>query len=89
MISVFGSKIGKEEIQNVISCMKDQWLGFGKEVEKFEIEFSQKLNLKSQKEWFDYCKNQIITGVNIQWCKCATFHRIFLRAERTGKHFRK
>ena len=47
MISVFGSKIGKEEIQNVISCMEDQWLGFGKEVEKFEIEFSQKLNLKN------------------------------------------
>ena len=47
MISVFGSKIGKEEIRNVISCMEDQWLGFGKEVEKFEVEFCQKLNLKN------------------------------------------
>ena len=47
MISVFGSKIGKEEIQNVTSCMQNQWLGFGKYVEKFETEFSRRLNIKN------------------------------------------
>ena len=47
MISVFGSMMGEEEIANVISCLESQWLGFGKEVEKFEFNFIKKLNLKN------------------------------------------
>ena len=39
MISVFGSKIGQKEIDNVVECMNSQWMGFGKNVEKFEFEF--------------------------------------------------
>lgn len=45
MISVFGSKVGKEEIENVTSIMNQQWMGFGKNVDKFEDEFSKKFNL--------------------------------------------
>jgi dTDP-4-amino-4,6-dideoxygalactose transaminase len=47
MISVFGSKIGQEEIDNVISCMNSQWLGFGDRVFKFEEEYKKKFGLKS------------------------------------------
>ena len=36
MISVFGSLVGDDEIDNVVSCMKSQWMGFGKNVELFE-----------------------------------------------------
>ena len=38
MISVFGSKVGKEEIENVNEC-EDQWMGFGKIVNKFDKNF--------------------------------------------------
>lgn len=45
MISVFGSKVGKEEINNVISSMEQQWMGFGKIVDIFEDEFSKKFDI--------------------------------------------
>lgn len=45
MISVFGSKVGKEEIANVTSVMEQQWMGFGKNVDKFEEKFSRKFNV--------------------------------------------
>ena len=45
MISVFGSLVGDEEIANVVSCMKSQWMGFGGNVTKFEDSFSKKLNV--------------------------------------------
>ena len=41
MISVFGSKVGKEEISNVSAVMKQQWMGFGKNVKEFEEKFSE------------------------------------------------
>ena len=47
MISVFGSMVGQEEIKNVNECMKDQWMGFGKIVKKFEQEFSKKFQLNN------------------------------------------
>ncbi len=40
MISVFGSKVGAEEIANVAACMESQWMGFGKKVTEFEEKFS-------------------------------------------------
>src|SRR5450432_2078172 len=45
MISVFGSKVGKEEIANVIDCMEGQWMGFGKKVSEFEQKFSQHFSI--------------------------------------------
>ena len=43
MISVFGSFVDDEEIKNVTSCMKSQWMGFGKQVEEFEKNIRQNI----------------------------------------------
>ena len=45
MISVFGSLVGDEEIQNVKDCMDSQWLGFGKTVADFESAYEKKFNV--------------------------------------------
>lgn len=45
MISVFGSKVGKEEIANVTEVLESQWLGFGKKVDEFEKRFAERLSL--------------------------------------------
>lgn len=47
MISVFGSYVGDEEIANVTSCMREQWMGFGKNVDVFEKKYMEKFGLKS------------------------------------------
>ena len=47
MISVFGSKVGEEEISNVTEVMKSQWMGFGKKVTEFENKFSTRLGLQN------------------------------------------
>ena len=45
MISVFGSLVDKEEINNVKSCMNSQWMGFGKNVDLFEQKYMKKYNI--------------------------------------------
>jgi aminotransferase len=45
MITVFGSLVGEKEIENVVTCMKSQWMGFGGNVSKFEENFSTKFNV--------------------------------------------
>ncbi len=47
MISVFGSKVGKEEIANVSAVLESQWMGFGKKVSEFEEKFAARLGLKN------------------------------------------
>ncbi len=47
MISVFGSKVGKEEIANVTAVLESQWMGFGKKVDEFELQFAARLGLKN------------------------------------------
>lgn len=47
MISVFGSMVDEEEINNVKNCMKSQWLGFGKTVSEFESKFEKKFSLQN------------------------------------------
>ena len=47
MISVFGSLVGRDEIDQVAACMQSQWMGFGKTVERFEQKFADKLGLKN------------------------------------------
>ena len=42
MITVFGSKVGDEEIAAVTEVMKAQWMGFGKKVDEFEKAFCEK-----------------------------------------------
>jgi dTDP-4-amino-4,6-dideoxygalactose transaminase len=45
MITVFGSFVGEEEIENVSKCMRNQWMGFGKNVEIFEKKYIEKYKL--------------------------------------------
>lgn len=47
MISVFGSKVGKEEIANVTEVLESQWMGFGKKVNLFEERFAARLGLEN------------------------------------------
>ena len=47
MITVFGSYVGDEEIENVSTCMRNQWMGFGKNVEVFEKKYMEKYQLTS------------------------------------------
>ena len=47
MISVFGSKVGKEEIANVTEVLESQWMGFGKKVSMFEEGFAARLGLEN------------------------------------------
>jgi len=46
MISVFGSRVGKEEIANVTAVMESQWMGFGGKVSEFEGLFAKRLGLE-------------------------------------------
>lgn len=47
MISVFGSWITDKEIQNVVDCMNNQWLGYGNKVPEFEKKFMEKFNVNN------------------------------------------
>ena len=47
MITVFGSLVGDQEINNVSLCMKSQWMGFGKSVELFEKKYTEKYKLNN------------------------------------------
>ena len=45
MISVFGSKVGKEELAEVADCIERQWLGTGPKSAEFERRFAERLGL--------------------------------------------
>jgi len=47
MISVFGSKVGQEELAEVADSMGKQWLGTGPKIAAFEKEFTQRLRLQN------------------------------------------
>lgn len=47
MISVFGSDIGDEEKRLVAECLESQWIGCGKVVDSFELEFKSALGLNN------------------------------------------
>jgi dTDP-4-amino-4,6-dideoxygalactose transaminase/ribosomal protein S18 acetylase RimI-like enzyme len=42
MISVFGSKVGEEELAEVKDCVDRQWLGTGPKTKQFEQDFSKR-----------------------------------------------
>jgi len=46
MISVFGSKVGEEEIAEIRTCIENQWIGMGPKTKLFEDKFAKRLNLK-------------------------------------------
>jgi aminotransferase len=45
MISVFGSRVAQEELDEIRSSLEAQWMGIGPKVKKFETEFAQRLQL--------------------------------------------
>jgi aminotransferase len=45
VISVFGSKVGEEEIAQVAESIHNQWMGMGPKVKAFEERFRQRLGL--------------------------------------------
>jgi len=45
MISVFGSKVGKEELEEIRTSIENQWLGIGPKTKKLEELFAARLNL--------------------------------------------
>ncbi|MFH1478581.1 MAG: DegT/DnrJ/EryC1/StrS family aminotransferase [Candidatus Omnitrophota bacterium] len=45
MISVFGSNVGKEEIEEIKTSIESQWIGIGPKTKRFEDEFRTRLNL--------------------------------------------
>ena len=47
MISVFGSKVGEEEIAEIRTSIENQWIGMGPKTRLFEDKFSERLNLKN------------------------------------------
>jgi dTDP-4-amino-4,6-dideoxygalactose transaminase len=46
MISVFGSQVGPEEIEEIKSSINNQWMGIGPKTKKFEDEFAKRLGLQ-------------------------------------------
>jgi aminotransferase len=47
MISVFGSKVGIEELEEIRSSLEKQWMGIGPKTKQFEEAFAKRLNLPS------------------------------------------
>lgn len=45
MISVFGSKVGKEELEEIRTSIENQWIGIGPKTKLFEEELSKRLGL--------------------------------------------
>lgn len=45
MINVFGSKVGPEELAEIESSLKAQWIGIGPKVAAFEAQFAKRLSL--------------------------------------------
>ena len=46
MISVFGSKVGKEELEEIRTRIENQWIGIGPKTKLFEERFASRLKLK-------------------------------------------
>lgn len=45
MISVFGSKVGKEELEEIKTSIENQWIGIGPKTKLFETKLMERLNL--------------------------------------------
>ena len=83
-INVFGSSVGKEELDEIKTSINNQWLGMGKKVESFEKIFSERLGQKFI--LIDNCSNGLYLAVKLlnlpegsevivpanTWVSCAT-----------------
>lgn len=47
MINVFGSKVGKEEIDNVSTSINNQWMGMGPNTKEFEKKMQERLGAET------------------------------------------
>jgi aminotransferase len=47
MITVFGSEVGREELEEIESSLNNQWMGIGPKTRQFEEEFAKRLKLPS------------------------------------------
>lgn len=45
MINVFGSKVGEEEIREVVESIENQWMGMGPKTKEFEKLMAERLNV--------------------------------------------
>lgn len=64
IISVFGSKIGPEELEEVRTSLEAQWMGIGPKVRRFEQEFTRRLNL-TDFAMLDSGSNSLYTAVKL------------------------
>ena len=85
MISVFGSKVGKEELEEIRTSIENQWIGIGPKTKLFENEFAKRLNLKNM-VMLDSGSNSLYLAVKLldlppgseiilpafTWISCAT-----------------
>lgn len=46
MINVFGSKVGKEEIEQITDSISNQWMGMGPKTKLFESKMSERLQME-------------------------------------------
>jgi dTDP-4-amino-4,6-dideoxygalactose transaminase len=84
MINVFGSCVGKEELEEITTSINNQWLGIGKKVAKLEELFGDRLGQKFI--LVDNCSNGLYMAVRLldlpkgsevivpanTWVSCAT-----------------
>ena len=63
MIPVFGSKVGKEELDEIKTSINNQWLGIGKKVDTFEQLMTEKIN--SNFLAIDNCSNGLYLALKI------------------------
>jgi len=85
MISVFGSKVGQEELDEIRTSIENQWIGIGPKTDLFEEQFSKRLGLKDF-ILLDSCSNALYMAIKLlnlpkgseiivpsfTWVSCAT-----------------
>ena len=64
MISVFGSKVGEEEITEIRSSIEAQWMGIGPKTKAFELAFKERLGLPDF-ALLDSGSNSLYTAVKL------------------------
>ena len=63
MINVFGSCVGKEELEEIKTSIDNQWLGMGQKVEEFERLFTERIGQKFI--LIDNCSNGLHLAVKL------------------------
>ena len=64
MINVFGSLVGKEELEEIKSCFDNQWLGIGAKTATFEKMMAAKLGI-AEFTAVDSCSNALYMAVKL------------------------